>query len=156
MGAPQAHGVRAERFAVCHNPEQAWRDQLVRDRLVAHLQGLIEGSDAWTQRKPYERAGSLRDKPGLRRFLRCTKTGLLPSSAKQAWTASGCCAPMTRRSPPMTWPVLAENVVLAGQAACWYSWMTPPARSRRRTRKASRSVISAGSGLSGAALDRAI
>ncbi len=53
-------------------------------------------------------------------------------------------------------PVLAENVVLAGQAACWYSWMTPPARSRRRTRKASRSVIPAGSGLSGAALDRAI
>jgi hypothetical protein len=52
--------------------------------------------------------------------------------------------------------VLAENVVLAGQAACWYSWMAPPARSRRRTRKVSRSVISAGSGLSGAALDRAI
>ena len=56
----------------------------------------------------------------------------------------------------LTKPVLAENVVLTGQAACWYSWMTPPARSRRRTRKASRSVISAGSGLSGAALDRAI
>ena len=53
-------------------------------------------------------------------------------------------------------PVLAENVVLTGQAACWYSWMTPPTRSRRRTRKASRSVTSAGSGLSGAALDRAI
>lgn len=52
--------------------------------------------------------------------------------------------------------VLAENVVLTGQAACWYSWMTPPTRSRRRTRKASRSVTSAGSGLSGAALDRAI
>ena len=37
-----------------------------------------------------------------------------------------------------------------------YSWMTPPTRSRRRTRKASRSVTSAGSGLSGAALDKAI
>jgi threonine dehydrogenase-like Zn-dependent dehydrogenase len=53
-------------------------------------------------------------------------------------------------------PVLAENVVFTGQAACWYSWMTPPTRSRRRTRKASRSVTSAGSGLSGAALDRAM
>ena len=53
-------------------------------------------------------------------------------------------------------PVLAENVVLTGQAATWYSWMTPPTRSRRRTRKASRSVTSAGSGLSGAALDRAM
>ena len=70
-------GARAERFVVCHNPEQAWRDQLVRDRLVAHLQGLIEGSDAWTQRKRDELAGSLRGKPGLRRFLRRTPGGLL-------------------------------------------------------------------------------
>jgi len=44
----------------------------------------------------------------------------------------------------------------SGQAVRWYSWMTPPTRSRRRTRKASRSVTSAGSGLSGAALDKAI
>lgn len=56
------------------------------------------------------------------------------------WPSGGC-------------PVLVENVVLTGQAACWYSWMTPPTRSRLRTRKASRSVTSAGSGLSGAALD---
>ena len=52
--------------------------------------------------------------------------------------------------------VLAENVVLAGQAACWYSWMTPRTRSCRRTRKPLRSVTSGGSGLSGAALDRAM
>jgi len=74
---PQADGVRAERFVVCHNPEQALRDQLVRDRLVAHLEGLIAGSDAWTQRKRDELAGSLKDKPGLRRFLRRTPGGLL-------------------------------------------------------------------------------
>jgi hypothetical protein len=73
----QADGVRAERFVVCHNPEQAQRDQLVRDRLVTHLRGLIDGSDAWTQRKRDELAGSLRDKPGLRRFLRRTPGGLL-------------------------------------------------------------------------------
>ena len=59
---PQADGVSAERFVVCHNPEQAWRDQLVRHRLVAHLEGLIDGSDAWPQRKRDELAGSLRDK----------------------------------------------------------------------------------------------
>jgi hypothetical protein len=52
--------------------------------------------------------------------------------------------------------VLAENIVLTGQAVRWYSWMTPPARSCRRTRIALRSVTSAGSGLSGAALDRAM
>ena len=70
-------GERAERFVVCHNPEQAQRDQLVRGRLVTHLQGLINGSDAWTQRKRDELAGSLKDKPGLRRFLRRTPRGLL-------------------------------------------------------------------------------
>jgi hypothetical protein len=70
-------GARAERFVVCHNPEQAWRDQLVRSRLVSHLEGLIDGSDAWAQRKRDELAGSLKDKPGLRRFLRRTPRGLL-------------------------------------------------------------------------------
>jgi Transposase DDE domain len=74
---PQADGVRAERFVVCHNPEQALRDRLVRDRLVTHLEGLIDGSDARTQRKRDELAGSLKDKPGLRRFLRRTPGGLL-------------------------------------------------------------------------------
>ena len=102
-------GERAERFVVCHNPEQAWRDQLVRGRLVTHLEGLTGGSDAWTQRKRDELAGSLKDKPGLRRFLRRTPRGLLRVDKaairrKPAWTASGCCAPTTRPLPPMTWP----------------------------------------------------
>ena len=70
-------GARAERFVVCHNPEQAQRDQLVRSRLVSHLEGLLDGSDAWAQRKRDELAGSLKDKPGLRRFLRRTPRGLL-------------------------------------------------------------------------------
>jgi Transposase DDE domain len=70
-------GVRAERFAVCHNPEQADRDRAVRERLLAHLEHLIDGSDAWAKSKRDELVGSLKDKPGLRRFLRRTKTGLL-------------------------------------------------------------------------------
>ena len=70
-------GERAGRFAVCRNPEQAWRDRLVRGRLVTHLEGLTGGSDAWTQRKRDELAGSLKDKPGLRRFLRRAPRGLL-------------------------------------------------------------------------------
>ena len=52
-------------------------EKLVRDRLVTHLEGLIGGSDAWTPARRSELTGSLRDKPGLRRFLRRTKTGLL-------------------------------------------------------------------------------
>jgi Transposase DDE domain len=70
-------GARAERFVVCHNPEQAWRDRLIRGRLAAHLEGLIDGSDTWPQRRRDELAGSLNDKPGLRRFLRRTPRGLL-------------------------------------------------------------------------------
>ena len=97
-------GERAERFVVCHNPEPAQRDRLVRGRLVTHLDGLIDGSDAWTQRKRDELAGSLKDKPGLRRFPRRTPGGLLRTDCgaikrKPARPASGCCAPTTKRSP---------------------------------------------------------
>jgi hypothetical protein len=70
-------GARAQRFVVCHNPEQAVRDAAVRDRLVAHLEELIAGSDAWTARRRDEFVGSLKGKPGLRRYLRRTRSGLL-------------------------------------------------------------------------------
>jgi hypothetical protein len=70
-------GARAQRFVICHNPEAAERDAAVRERLVTHLQGLIDGSDAWPAGKRDELTGQLRDKPGLRRLLRRTKTGLL-------------------------------------------------------------------------------
>jgi hypothetical protein len=70
-------GARAQRFVVCHNPEQADRDAAVRDRLVAHLSELIAGSDAWTGRRRDELLGSLKTKPGLRRYLRRTNGGLL-------------------------------------------------------------------------------
>jgi hypothetical protein len=70
-------GARAQRFAVCHNPEQADRDAAVRDRLVTHLQQLMAGSDGWSGRRRDEFVGSLRSKPGLRRYLRRTSGGLL-------------------------------------------------------------------------------
>jgi hypothetical protein len=80
--APGGHGdgddgARAQRFVVCHNPEQAVRDAAVRDRLVAHLEELIAGSDTWSGRRRDELVGSLKTKPGLRRYLRRTKSGLL-------------------------------------------------------------------------------
>jgi Transposase DDE domain len=65
-------GARTQRFVVCHNPEQAQRDQAVRGRLVAHLESLIVGSDEWTDRRREEFVGSLKTKPGLRRYLRRT------------------------------------------------------------------------------------
>ena len=70
-------GARSQRFVICHNPEQADRDQQVRTNLVAHLQQLIDGSDSWTGRRRDELVGSLKTKPGLRRYLRRTPSGLL-------------------------------------------------------------------------------
>jgi IS4 transposase len=76
-GGSNNEGARAERFVVCHNPDAAERDAAVRQRLIEHLSGLIDGSDAWSKRKRDELVGSLKGKPGLRRLLRHTKTGLL-------------------------------------------------------------------------------
>ena len=70
-------GARTQRFVVCLNPEQADRDAAVRTQLVAHLESLIVGSDSWTDRRRDELVGSLKTKPGLRRYLRRTPAGLL-------------------------------------------------------------------------------
>jgi hypothetical protein len=51
-----------------------------RGRLIEYLSGLIAGSDSGPKRKRNEVVGSLRNKPGLRRLLRRTKTGLLTRS----------------------------------------------------------------------------
>jgi Transposase DDE domain len=76
-GGVTNEGARAERFVVCHNPEAAERDEAVRERLIEHLEGLIAGSDTWPDRRRDELVGSLKGKPGLRRLLRRTKSGLL-------------------------------------------------------------------------------
>ena len=70
-------GARAQRFVVCHNPEQAERDVAVRANLISHLTQLIAGSDAWSASRRSEFVGSLKNKPGLRRYLRRTAKGLL-------------------------------------------------------------------------------
>jgi hypothetical protein len=82
-------GARAQRFVVCHNPDQAERDAAVRENLLAHLRELIEGSDTWTPRRRDEFVGSLKAKPGLRRYLRHTKTGLLRIDAAAIKTEAG-------------------------------------------------------------------
>jgi hypothetical protein len=76
-GGANNEGARAERFVVCHNPDAADRDAAVRQRLIEHLSTLIDGSDAWPKRRRDEFVGSLKSKPGLRRLLRRTTTGLL-------------------------------------------------------------------------------
>jgi len=64
--------VGTERFVVCHNPDQAVRDEIVRSRIVAHLEERIAGSDKLSGDKRHELYGALCTKPGLRRFLRLT------------------------------------------------------------------------------------
>ncbi len=66
-----------DRFVVCHNPEQAARDQFVRDQLVAQLRDAIAGSDTLEADERSELAGRLANYPGLKRFVRVTPTGLL-------------------------------------------------------------------------------
>ena len=70
-------GARTQRFVICHNPEQGTRDAAVRERLTAHLTELMAGSDDWSARRRDEFVGSLKNKPGLRRYLRRTPAGLL-------------------------------------------------------------------------------
>jgi len=66
-----------DRFVICLNPEQATRDQHVRDELIARLTETITGSDALGATKRGELRGRISTKPGLNRFLRVTPAGLL-------------------------------------------------------------------------------
>jgi hypothetical protein len=67
----------AERFVICHNPEQADRDAAVRARLLAQLEEAIAGSDKLSATKRAELCGVISTKPGLHRYLRTTPGGLL-------------------------------------------------------------------------------
>jgi hypothetical protein len=66
-----------ERFVICHNPEAAERDELMREQMVAQLTDLIDGSDALSEFKRGELRGKIAGKPGLNRYLRATPAGKL-------------------------------------------------------------------------------
>ena len=71
-------GTMRDRFIVCRNPDEADRDALVRDQIVARLEQAIDGSDGLSDRKRAELAGRLKTRPAYNRFLRITpKSGLL-------------------------------------------------------------------------------
>ncbi|MHB1930929.1 MAG: IS1634 family transposase [Acidimicrobiales bacterium] len=70
-------GSRRQRFCVCHNPEVAARDRVVRENLVRTLEARIAGSDAWSKERRDELVGELRATPALRRLLRRTKDAKL-------------------------------------------------------------------------------
>ena len=66
-----------ERFVICYNPEQAERDQALREIMVGKLTALIADTDALTATKRAELRGRISTMPGLHRFLRVTPKGLL-------------------------------------------------------------------------------
>ena len=66
-----------DRFVICRNPEQAERDERVRDELVKQLEQAIDGSDRLSAEERARLAGRLQAKRVLKRYLRQTKGGLL-------------------------------------------------------------------------------
>lgn len=70
-------GTMRDRFVICRNPDEAERDALVRASLLEQLGTMIDSSDAMTPAARDTIACRVRSKPGLARFLRVTRGGLL-------------------------------------------------------------------------------
>jgi transposase len=70
-------GTMRDRFVICKNPDQAERDQAVRDQLIAQLEDEIKGSDELSATERSKLAARLQTKRRLKRFLRQTPGGLL-------------------------------------------------------------------------------
>ena len=70
-------GTLRDRFVICRNPDQAERDQTVRDQLIAHLEDAIKDSDRLPAAERTTLAARLQAKRALKRFLRQTPGGLL-------------------------------------------------------------------------------
>ena len=70
-------GTMRDRFVICRNPDQAERDQTVRDQIVSQLEDAIAGSDQLSAPVRAKLAARLQAKRGLKRFLRETPGGLL-------------------------------------------------------------------------------
>jgi DDE family transposase len=66
-----------DRFVLCFNLAQAGRDAIIRAKLVAQLEEVINDTDKLTAVERARIEGSLGNKPGLKRFLRTTPGGLL-------------------------------------------------------------------------------
>jgi transposase len=72
-----------DRFVICFNPEQARRDAAIRDQLVTRLEDAIKDTDQLPRPERDQLAEQLSTKPGLKRFLRQSPTGLLRVDKKK-------------------------------------------------------------------------
>jgi len=70
-------GTMRDRFVICHNPEEAKRDQSVREQLLTRIEAAIADTDQLPADERQQLYGQLSAKRGYKRLLRTTKTGLL-------------------------------------------------------------------------------
>jgi hypothetical protein len=70
-------GTYRDRFVICHNPERAERDRVVREQILERLRQEIHHADGLPPSKRSELYGALSTRPAYKRFLRRTNTGKL-------------------------------------------------------------------------------
>jgi len=70
-------GTMRDRFVICRNPDQADRDEAVRDQIISQLEHAITGSDQLSATERAKLAARLQAKRGFKRLLRQTPGGLL-------------------------------------------------------------------------------
>ncbi len=70
-------GTMRDRFVICHNPQEALRDQAIRGQLLAQITEQMAGSDQLSADERVSLHAKLSTKRGLKRYLRTTETGLL-------------------------------------------------------------------------------
>jgi len=70
-------GIMRDRFVICHNPERAERDRVVREQILERLGQEIHTADTLAPSKRAELYGALSTKPAYKRLLRKTPTGKL-------------------------------------------------------------------------------
>ena len=70
-------GTMRDRFVICHNPDEAKRDQTVREQLLTRIEEAIADTDQLPAAERQQIYGQLSAKRGYQRLIRTTKTGLL-------------------------------------------------------------------------------
>jgi hypothetical protein len=70
-------GTNRDRFVICHNPERADRDRLVREQILDRLRQEIHTADSLAPSKRSELYSALSTKPAYKGLLRKTPTGKL-------------------------------------------------------------------------------
>ena len=111
-------GDDGDRLIICHNPDQAGRDAAIRARLVAQLKELIDGSDALTAAERGKIEGSLAGRPGLKRFLRVTPSGLLRIDKARIKAEENLDGKYLLRTSD---PHLTTEDIALGYSSCWKS-----------------------------------